>query len=141
MSARHKVVLDTSLYIDWINRGERQELFTTHLHQRYLSAVVWMELRAGATTPKAIRGVERLAAVYGQLGRIVAPPAQVWGLAGGVVDRLRRRGFEARRASLVNDVLVALTARSLGAAVLTADADFQAIQRIERFALEIMPAA
>jgi predicted nucleic acid-binding protein len=48
-------------------------------------------------------------------------------------------GREVRRASLVNDVLIALTARSLGATLYTADGeDFKAIRRVRDFALQVV---
>jgi predicted nucleic acid-binding protein len=41
----------------------------------------------------------------------------------------------------VHDVLIALTARAIGATVYTSDAaDFEAIRRVERFKLEIVAA-
>jgi predicted nucleic acid-binding protein len=44
-----------------------------------------------------------------------------------------------RRAALVNDVLIALTARSIGATLYTADrGDFEAIRRVRDFALEVV---
>jgi hypothetical protein len=44
--------------------------------------------------------------------------------------RLRRKGPEIRGASLVHDVLIALTARGAGAAVVTGDRDSWAIQSV-----------
>jgi predicted nucleic acid-binding protein len=41
-----------------------------------------------------------------------------------------------RQASLVNDVLIALSARSIGATLLTADADNEALGAIVDFKLE-----
>lgn len=50
-------------------------------------------------------------------------------------------GQEVRRASLVNDVLIALTARQLGATLCTADdEDFRAIRRVRDFSLEVVRA-
>ena len=49
---------------------------------------------------------------------------------------LRLAGREIRRASLVNDVLIALTARRLGATVCTGNTDdFEAIRRVRNFSL------
>lgn len=51
-------------------------------------------------------------------------------------------GREVRRASLVNDVLIALTARRLGAALYTGDAeDLRVIRRVRDFALEVVETA
>ncbi|WP_438012066.1 PIN domain-containing protein [Sorangium sp. So ce321] len=103
---------------------------------RYLSAVVQMELRAGATTLPARRAVDHLGRAYRSAGRIVAPDAEVFDHAGRTLRRLREAGREVRRASLVNDVLIALSARSLGATVLTADEHFDAIRAVLDFKLE-----
>jgi predicted nucleic acid-binding protein len=51
---------------------------------------------------------------------------------------LKDRGREIRRASLVGDVLIAHTARSVGAAVLTSDRDFEAIRSVLDFELEMV---
>jgi len=53
---------------------------------------------------------------------------------------LRLAGHEIRRASLVNDLLIALTARQMGATVYTSDLqDFEAIRRIRDFSLRAVP--
>lgn len=135
-----KVVLDTNLYVDWLNRGRRPEVMLGPGRVRYLSAVVLMELRVGATTPAATRAVMQLTRGYASGGRLVAPDARSFGLAGEALQRMRARGQEVRRASLVNDLLIALTARSIGAAVLTADADFRVIADVTDTRLELVPA-
>jgi predicted nucleic acid-binding protein len=54
------------------------------------------------------------------------------------LDWLNQGRHEEVMSSLSNDVLIALTARASGAAVVTANLDdFAAIQRIERF--DLMP--
>jgi hypothetical protein len=56
--------------------------------------------------------------------------------AGLVLRVLPSGGCEIRRASLVNDLLIALTARQLGATVYTASVqDFEAIRRVRDFSL------
>jgi predicted nucleic acid-binding protein len=60
--------------------------------------------------------------------------------AGEVLRRLRAAGRDVRRASLVHDVLIALTARTIGARLVTADAgDFEAIRALRRFSLQVVP--
>jgi predicted nucleic acid-binding protein len=134
-----KVVLDTNLYIDWLNRGRREALFTGSGYARYLSAVVHLELRAGARTRRAIRGVEQLAAAYRTGKRLFAPGPPIFEHAGRVLPALQDRGWEIRRASLVNDVLIALSARSIGAALYTTnEADFVAIRELAPFELVVV---
>lgn len=132
-----KVVLDTNLYIDWINRGLREERMVGAGLVRYLSAVVIMELRAGARTQAGRSAVNRLVRAYGAGNRLVAPSQAVFERAGSVLRRLKLAGREVRSAAFVNDVLIALTARALGATVVTANVgDFEAIRSIDPFALE-----
>lgn len=125
-----KVVFDTNLYIDWMNDGLHEDLFLGSDMLRYLSAVVAMELRAGATTLPARRATDRLVRAYGASRRLLVPTAEQFVSAGGVLQRLRRSGLEVRKASLLDDVLIALGARGIGAAVITRDRDFAAIQSV-----------
>jgi predicted nucleic acid-binding protein len=98
-----------------------------------------MELRAGAATRPARRLLDRLVRAHSASSRLVAPSPAVFDEAGLVLRALKMAGREVRRASLVNDVLIALTARTMGATLCTADAgDFEAIRRVRAFALEIV---
>ena len=53
--APRKIVLDTNVYIGWLNAGLHEDLMLGPGYVRFLSAVVQMELRAGATTLPARR--------------------------------------------------------------------------------------
>lgn len=97
---------------------------------RVLSAVVLMELRIGATTLPARRALDQLQRASRDSGRLIAPTADQLDRAGIVLQRLRASGQEIRRSSLVHDVLIALTARDLGATVVTEDRDFEVIRAI-----------
>src|SRR5262245_26151250 len=95
-----------------------------------------MELRTGATMLPARRAVDQLARAYRSGGRLVAPPVDVFDRAGRTLQLIREAGREIRRASLVDDVLIALTARALGAIVFTADEDYETIRAVLDFDLE-----
>jgi hypothetical protein len=43
-----RVLIDTNIYIDWLNNGAREPLMLGPGLVRYLSAVVVLELKAGA---------------------------------------------------------------------------------------------
>jgi len=132
-----KVVLDTNVYIDWINRGLGEERILGTGLIRYLSVIVVMELRAGARTRGGRAAVDHLVRAYSSGGRLVSPPLLVFERAGSLLRRLKLAGREVRSAAFVNDVLIALSARSIGATVVTSNVrDFEAIRRIEPFALE-----
>jgi predicted nucleic acid-binding protein len=62
--------------------------------------------------------------------------------AGHALRALQRSGYQvARSGSLVNDVLVAFSARSIGATVITGNAtDFAAIREVRSFMLTVVPA-
>lgn len=131
-----KVVLDTNIYIDWINRGLREEWLIGGGKVRYLSSVVVMELRAGAHTRSGRSAVDALVRGYSAAGRMLAPPPAAFDRAGSLLRRLRLAGYDVRAASFVNDVLIAVTARLIGATVVTANhADFETIRGFEAFSL------
>jgi predicted nucleic acid-binding protein len=136
-----KVLLDTNLYVGWLRRRAHPEVLLGSELVRYLSAVVLMELRAGVVTRRTQRALDQLVRPYAEAGRILAPSTSTFDRAGQVLRELRGRGREVRRAALVNDVLIALTARAGGATVWTADAgDFEAIRAVEPFSLRVVAA-
>lgn len=133
-----KVLIDTCVYIDWLNRGHHEDVMLGRGLVRYMSAVVAMELRAGAQHRAARDSTAALIRAYRSSGRLVVPSSEVFERAGGVLRQLKLAGRAVRLSSLCNDVLIALTARSIGASVVTANlSDFVAIQRVERF--DLMP--
>jgi len=133
-----RALLDTNLYIGWLNGGRHEYLVTGRGFVRYLSGVVAMELEAGATTPRARRALDQLARGYEAAGRLVCPSASDFRTAGSILRGLRSRGQDVRRASLVHDVLLAATARSIGVTLYTRDLDFEAIRTVHDFPLEIV---
>jgi predicted nucleic acid-binding protein len=133
-----KVLLDTNLYIGWLNQARHEELMVGPGLVRYLSAVVQMELRVGAKMLPARRALDQLARAYRAAGRIVVPDAELFDQAGRALQKLREGGREIRRSSLVNDVLIALSAKQLGATVFTADEDYQVIRSVIDFKLAMV---
>lgn len=137
-----RLVFDTGLYIDWLNAGRREELLFRGACVRHLSSVVLLELRAGAVSVRDRRILSELERTFARLGRVLAPPAAAFGPAGDVFRALQhRRGYQiASSASITNDVLIALSARSIGATVVTHNArDYRAIREIHPFELEVVP--
>jgi predicted nucleic acid-binding protein len=134
-----KVVLDTNIYIDWLNRGRHADLMLGGGMVRYLSGVVEMELTVGATTRAARRALDQLVKTYDAANRRIGLSAASFSQAGKIIQKLRRQGIEVRRASLVNDVFISVSARSIGATVVTANAsDFEAIGRVHQFSLRVI---
>jgi predicted nucleic acid-binding protein len=139
-----RLVIDTNVYVDWINAGRHEDVLFQTEAVKYLSAVVLMELRAGAFAASDRRLVRRLQAAFEKAGRILVPTGAVLDEAGETLRRLQaERGYNlASSHSIANDVLIALSARASGAVVVTQNArDFRAIQAIRPFRLEVVPAA
>jgi predicted nucleic acid-binding protein len=136
-----RLVIDTNVYIDWLNKGRHEDVLFQRDVVRYLSAVVLMELRAGAVLRADQRVVQRLETAFERAGRILAPSRALFAEAG---DTLRRLQIEAGYSiggsrSIANDVLIALSARSIGATVVTQnERDYRAIERVRSFRLTIV---
>jgi len=116
-----KVLLDTNVFIDYL----RADLYTDWVFGRvsntvrFLSAVVLMELRLGADTPRRRRAVDKIQRAFPP-GRLVAPVPQVFEHAGRLFRTLHGNGAGLKdRLGPLNDLLIALTARQVGAAVVT----------------------
>jgi len=137
-----RVVIDTSLYIDWLNVGRHEDVLFARDAVKYLSAVVILELYAGARSPRDRRIVSNVVAAFDRASHLLVPSGMVYEEAGHVLRALQQsRGRQvARSASLVNDVLIALSARSIGATVVTNNAsDFAAIRDVRAFKLTVVP--
>ena len=137
-----RVVFDSDLYIDWINAGSHEEILLGRWFVRYMSTVVLLELQAGAVGPAAAKAVGDLYRTFTRTGRLLSPsPATFW-RAGSVLRVLQRRhGFDLRsRFRLVNDCLIALSSRQVGATIITRnERDFRLIHRVLSFSLMILP--
>lgn len=130
----NKVLLDTNLYIDWLNTGKHEALMIESGYVRYLSAVVHMELVVGAITRKAALAVGQIKRAYEKSNRLVVPQAASFEQAGELLQKLKKRGREIRSASLVNDVLIAVSARQIGATLYTQNVrDFSVIRPLYDF--------
>lgn len=138
-----RVVIDTNLYIDWLNAGRHEGVLFQREAVKYLSAVVMLELYAGAFSSRDRRVVRSVVAAFDRAGRILVPSGAIYGDAGPLLRALQEsRGYQvAGSPSLVNDVLIALSARSIGATVVTSNArDFAAIREVRPFKLTVVPA-
>ncbi len=87
------------------------------------------------------RLVRGISSAFGRVNRIVAPTVSMYQEAGEVLPKLQASpGYTLTSAhGLANDVLIALSALSIGAVVITQnDRDFAAIQKIRPFQLSIV---
>ncbi|MHB8846070.1 MAG: type II toxin-antitoxin system VapC family toxin [Nitrospirota bacterium] len=128
-----KLILDTSIYIPFINDGIAHPIvdFPQGHPIFFMSAVVMEELYAGASDAVTIRLLDRLFDTFAKLNRMATPDALDWRKAGRIIAQLGRKyGFEDVFLSrITHDVLIALSARRIGASVVTNNLkDFLRIQ-------------
>jgi tRNA(fMet)-specific endonuclease VapC len=136
-----RLVIDTNVYIDWLDAGRYEEVLFQRDAVKYLSAVVLMELRAGASSPADRKVLSRLEGDFASARRLLAPSSGVFADAGDTLRRLHAdHGYNlAGGPSVVNDVLIALSARSIGATVVTQNArDYRTIAKVRPFRLAIV---
>ncbi len=128
-----KVLLDTNVFIDYLRTGAHSEWVWGRHGQitRFLSAIVLMELRLGADSPRRKRAVDRIQAAFPS-ERVLAPSPPLFGRAAELFIRLYgNRPTPVDRLGPVNDLLIALTAWRIGATVVTSN--LNEFQRIAGF--------
>lgn len=136
-----RLILDTNLYIDWLNVGAHAPILFQSDAVKFMSAVVMMELLAGAHALRDRTRLHELFRTFSKLGRMIIPSAETYEEAGGVLRQLQTtHGYNLHHAySLTNDVLIALSARAVGGTVVTQNRrDFLAIQSIRTFKLTLV---
>jgi predicted nucleic acid-binding protein len=127
-------LLDTAIYIENFRSGR----FTFRLLRSPFiircSAVVLHELLRGAQT----RAERKFVFELSRHCQVLTPTEQQWLKAADILQRLRHREHydTTKLRELAFDVLIALSARDIGAAVITTNhADFRAIQKEVPFQL------
>lgn len=140
-----KHLIDTDLYIDLIQSGNTlpiiRELYDKEAPGIYFSSVVIQELLTGARSPAARRHVETLFRPFERAGRIVTPSHKQWKEAGDVLARALnlRPDLKSKLPTLVNDCLLALSARSIGAILYTRNRDdFVLLKGVRSFSLVVI---
>jgi predicted nucleic acid-binding protein len=140
-----KCVLDTNVYLYAMNSEAGAELFlqrfTPLVFCTTLCSVVAQELYAGAVDAKAMRLVEKYIGSLERTGRLVAPTFADWKEAGKLIALLAHKepSRRSKLQQLLNDVLIALCARRIGATVFTSNReDFELIRRYRAFALKVL---
>ena len=130
------VVFDTSIFIDHLRTGRHQQRIAATTGLVRNSAVVLAELGRGATKPSEQEFVERLARNHPTL----TPTENNWLESGRLLSKIRAaKGFGPEKLrDLHFDVLIALSARSVGARLITSNrADFVLIASYRKVQLEI----
>jgi predicted nucleic acid-binding protein len=139
------VLFDTNIYLR-VLRSEAYarrhlERFARLAPRTYLCSVVAAELYAGARTLSGVRLIDGLLAPYLRVGRVAFPNHNDWLDMGktaaeiGLIDR----GSRFRVTAIENDILIALSAKRVGAVVVTENArDFSLIREHLSFAYVAM---
>jgi predicted nucleic acid-binding protein len=140
-----KCILDTNVYLHAINSEIGAQLFlqrfTPLVFCTTLCSIVAQELYAGAVDTKATQLVEKYIGSLERTGRLVAPNFADWKEAGKLIAQLARKepSRRSKLQQLLNDVLIALCARGVGATVFTSNRDdFELIRRYRAFSLEVL---
>ena len=143
-----KIVLDTNVYVDACRSEEARTRFRASfvplLPVTYLAAVVAYELRVDALDRQTRRLVDDLVGPLERTGRLLTPTFSDWVEASDIVTTIEQkdRAWRSKLPALLNDVLIALSARRAGATVVTRNArDFRLIQKHRTFSLRALAPA
>ena len=134
MSAANLAILDTSVYIDNLRSGRFKNDILALPYVIRLSAVVLAELSRGARSREMKKFVEDLRNNL----RVITSTENEWALSGGLVNRIATaKRFDIHKTREIHfDVLIALSARHIGAVVITCNpADFTTIRQFMNFKL------
>ena len=134
MTAANLAIIDTSIYIDNLRIGRfKQEILDLKFIIR-CSAVVLAELSRGARSQPMRRFVDDMSKNL----RVIAPNEREWIQSGRIVNRIvAAKGYDIHKVRELHfDVLIALTARRIGAYLITCNADdFSVIREYLDFSL------
>jgi len=134
LTAANLALFDTSVYIDNLRSGRfKQEILDLKFVVR-CSAVVLAELSRGARSRPMRNFVDNLAKNL----RVIAPNERDWIQSGRIVNRIvTAKGYDINKTRELHfDVLIALTARRIGANLITCNVDdFTAVREYLDFNL------
>lgn len=130
------VIYDTSILVDVLRTARRLQEIQSVSGRLRTSAVVLAELWRGATKSSEREFLRALSRRY----PVLTPTEKTWMESGRILEMIRSdRGFSAQKLrDLHFDVLIALTARSYGARLITSNRrDFELIHGHCKFKLEV----
>lgn len=140
-----KYLLDTNVYLGALRSEEARAQFRTAffplLPATVLSAVVAYELLVNAQDRRTRSLVREYTRPMERTGRVVSPTFDDWIEAAEIVTAIEEkdRGWSSKLPALLNDILIALCARRVGAMLLTYNRDdFRLIHRHKDFSLRIL---
>ncbi|MBI2468474.1 MAG: type II toxin-antitoxin system VapC family toxin [Candidatus Rokubacteria bacterium] len=140
-----KCLLDTNVYLEAVRTEARRSQFRTTffplLPATFLSAVVAYELSVNARERSTRTRLLDFVRPMERTGRLVTPSFDDWLEAAELVSAIGEgdRGWRSKLPALLNDILIALSARQIGATLFTYNReDFRLIRRYMDFSLRIL---
>ncbi len=140
-----KYLLDTNVYLSALHseqtKAQFRQTFFPLLPSTFLSAVVAYELHVNARDNRTRGLVQEFIRPMERTGRVISPAFEDWVEASRVVTAIaeKDRGWRSKLPALLNDVLIALCARKIGATLLTYNRrDFRLIHRHKDFSLRAL---
>ncbi|MFZ0297811.1 MAG: type II toxin-antitoxin system VapC family toxin [Candidatus Sulfotelmatobacter sp.] len=129
------VILDSSIIIDDLRTPRHRERLQSFIGVIRNSSLVLAELWRGASRPSDRAFLRSLARNH----PILTPTQKNWLESGEILANIRAdQGFDHKLRDLHFDVLIALTARSHGARLITTNRkDFELINRYREIKLEV----
>ena len=142
-----KYLLDSNIYIaacrSQETRAQFRRTFFPLLQATFLSAVVAYELLVNARDARTQAFVREFTHPMERTGRVVSPTFSDWVEASQVVGSIEEkdRAWRSKLPRLLNDILIALCARQIGATLFTYNRDdFRLIRRHKDFSLRVLEA-
>ncbi len=140
-----KYHLDTKVYLIALHSEQKKaqfrETFFPLLPSTFLSAVVAYELYVNARDNRTRGLIQEFIRPMERTGRVISPTFDDWVEASRVVTAIAEKdsGWKSKLPALLNDVLIALCARKIGATLLTYNRrDFRLIRRHKDFSLRAL---
>jgi predicted nucleic acid-binding protein len=134
------VIFDTSVLVDEARTGRHCKRIESVEGVVRLSSVVIAELLRGVSGPAELKFLRSLLRTLARNHPVLTPTQKNWLESGEILSRIRAdHGFApAKLRDLHFDVLIALTARSHGARLITTNrTDFELINRYRKIKLEV----
>jgi predicted nucleic acid-binding protein len=135
-----KYIIDSDLYIELLRTGQYHdiiaEIYTRETPNIYFSSVVVQELLSGVISEIGRKNVEAVVSPFEKSGRIVTPGYADWKETGNILSKLcaERPELKSKLSQMINDTLIAMSAKSIGATVVTLNSvDFEAIKSVRNF--------
>lgn len=142
-----KYLFDTNVYLEAVRseeaRAQFRKTFYPLLPATYLSAVVSYELAVNAYNRRTQTLLQDFVRPMERTGRVITPTFNDWVTASEVVTAIEEneKGWRSKLPALLNDILIALSARRIGATLLTYNReDFRLIRRHTDFSLRVLEA-